>query len=96
MKSNTFKSFISASMVAGLAASPIASADGLFASDTVSGQVPAKQVQKSCGAGKCGAGKCGSKDGEHACGEGKCGAKDDAKKDGEHACGEGKCGSHAA
>ena len=85
-----------AALTAGLAFSPLASADANpFASAELSSGY--MQLAENHGEeGKCGEAKCGEdmkKDGEGKCGEAKCGGemKDDMK-DAEGKCGEAKCG----
>lgn len=85
-----------AALTAGLAFSPLASADANpFASAELSSGY--MQLAEHHGKeGKCGEAKCGEdmkKDGEGKCGEAKCGGemKDDMK-DAEGKCGEAKCG----
>ena len=85
-----------AALTAGLAFSPLASADANpFASAELSSGY--MQLAEHHGEeGKCGEAKCGEerkKDGEGKCGEAKCGGemKDDMK-DAEGKCGEAKCG----
>lgn len=84
-----------AALTAGLAFSPLASADANpFASAELSSGY--MQLAEKDAEGKCGEAKCGEdmkKDGEGKCGEAKCGGemKDDMK-DAEGKCGEAKCG----
>lgn len=90
-----------AAMTAGLALSPIASADNPFAAQELSSGYM-QLAEHGAEEGKCGEAKCGGdKKGEEGkCGEAKCGADKKAeegkcggdKKTEEGKCGEAKCG----
>jgi uncharacterized low-complexity protein len=88
---NPIASALGITLVATVAATPIAQADQnpFGVSEMSSGYMLAEaEAEGKCGEGKCGEGKCGEKKDK----EGKCGEKDKEGKCGEGKCGEGKCG----
>ncbi len=100
---NAFTLSLSTAFAMAALTAPVAHAESVFKSQTLTqgyqlAANDAKPMEGKCGAdkksadGKCGADMSKKKDGK--CGEGKCGAdkkKDSKKKEGK--CGEGNCGA---